>query len=156
MWNFLSKFLVGFSYGSGVIMAIVCAVYIISSSNGISIQSAQTYEKNSSYLDDIEINNVSKLSNFTNYVNDGKREEFIFTGEIKNNSNQKSYKKLVVEIDLFDSDGKFIFKCGGWDGIGKEVGPQSIVNFQKTCHQMPEEIVSRYQNHKALIKQKAY
>jgi len=105
-------------------------------------------------LESIEIENVSRLSNFVNYGGDGRKEEFIFTGELKNNSSEDSYRKLLVEVDLYDSESKFIFKCGGWDGSGFTLMPKETTTFQKTCHNMPREIATKYNSHKVVIQQR--
>ncbi len=157
MKNFLLKVASGFSYGAGFILAILCAIYVSTQfQKNQFIQHSQKIvaKKESQYKDKLKVLNVTKLSSFTNYANEGKRESFIFTGEIVNHSNESDFSKLNVEVDLYDSSGKFIFKCGGWDGTGLAVGRNSTETFQKMCYQMPDEIVSQYNNHKVNIKQK--
>jgi len=84
--NYLKKFLSAFCYGSGFVLSIFCAFFAVNQ-----LTSPKDYGSNSSYislesekeiksLDYIEVINTSKLSNFTNYTNVGRREEFIFTG----------------------------------------------------------------------------
>ena len=153
MWNYFSKFLTAFCYGAGFILAIVCVMYVVNQYSNSSLQVANGSTTKNNYLEDIEIYNISKLSNFTNYSNEGRREEFIFTGELKNKSPKHSYEKLMVEIDIYDAENKFIFKCGGWNGTGIIVRALETTTFQKTCHRMPAEIATKYSSHKVLLKQ---
>ena len=158
MGVFFKKFVSAFSYGSGFVLAIVCAVYAVNqfSTNSLQVASNVGADSKSSRdnLEAIEVINISKLSNFTNYASEGRKEEFIFTGELKNNSNDLIFEKLVVEIDLYDSENKFIYKCGGWDGSGKKVMPQMTITFQKICHNMPTEIAKRYDSHRVVVQQR--
>lgn len=165
MWNYFSKFLAAFSYASGFILAIVCAVYVVIqysnssvklSSHDASSSSLSTSKNKKNYSKDIEVKHLAKLSNFTNYADEGMREEFIFTGELFNSSDDKNYEKIMVEIDLYDAENKFIFKCGGWDGVGLIIRPQETKTFQKHCYRMPVEITTKYSNHKVVVKQRNF
>jgi hypothetical protein len=152
MWNYFSKFLTAFCYGAGFILAIVCVLYAMKQYSNSSVQSASSSTSKYNALEDIEVYNISKLSNFTNYSNEGRKEEFIFTGELKNKSQENSYEKLRIEIDIYDADNKFIFKCGGWNGTGIILRALETTTFQETCYRMPAEIATRYSSHKVLIK----
>ncbi len=158
MWEFLKKFISAFSYGSGFMLAVFCAFFAVNQYSNRSVQTTSnisaSLQSNKSDLEKIEIKHISKLSNFVNYTGEGRKEQFIFTGELKNNSNEESYEMLTVEIDLYDSENKFIFKCGGWDGSGITLMLQATTTFQKICHSMPAEIATRYHSHKAVIKQR--
>ncbi len=158
--KYLKKFLSACCYGSGFVLSIFCAFFAVNQ-----LTSPKDYGPNSSYmsleskeeiksLNSIEVINTSKLSNFTNYTNVGRREEFIFTGELKNNSSENSFEKISVEVDLYDKQGKFIFKCGGWDGEGIKIKPNETVTFQKFCHSMPLEIATGYDSFKTKITQR--
>ena len=160
--NYLKKFLSAFCYGSGFVLSIICAFFAVNQ-----LTSPEDYDSNSSYknvdpekeiksLNSIEVINTSKLSNFTNYTNVGRREEFIFTGELKNNSGENSFEKILVEVDLYDKEGKFIFKCGGWNGEGIKIKPNETVTFQKFCHSMPPEIATNYGSFKTKITQRRH
>jgi len=114
-------------------------------------------ESRSSGIDeDLEVINVEKLDDSTNYANEGKREIFVFTGEIKNNSQDKAYSRLMVQSDLYDENGKFIYKCIAWDGSGIEIKPQGKDTFQIRCHSMPVGISERYYTHKISVKSGRY
>ena len=160
MGEFLKKFISAFSYGSGFIMAIVCAVYAANQFLNSGVQMASNVsmnsKSNSDNLEAIEVKNISKLSNFTNYESEGRKEEFIFTGEVKNNSSELSFEKLLIEIDMYDSENKFIYKCGGWNGSGIKIMPQETATFQNTCHNMPIEIAKKYASHKVLVTQRKF
>lgn len=156
MWHYFSKFLTAFCYGAGFILAIVCVLYALNQYSNSSLQSANSSTSEYNTLEDIEVYNISKLSNFTNYSNEGRKEEFIFTGELKNKSQENSYEKLMIEIDIYDADNKFIFKCGGWNGTGIILRALETTTFQRTCHRMPAEIATKYSSHKVLIKQHGF
>lgn len=160
MWNYLSKFISAFCYGSGFMLAVICAFYAVNQYSNSSIQlSSNESSKNkteNNFSSDIELKNISKLSNFTNYSNEGRKEEYIFTGEVVNNSQKNSYDKLSIEVDLYDVKGRFIFKCDGWDGSGMSINPQQTETFKKQCHRMPAEISERYSSHKLKVKQRRF
>jgi len=160
MVDFLKKFLSAFSYGAGFILAIVCVVYATSqfTKSGVNVTSSTSSSVKTSRdnLSAIEVKDVSKLSNFTNYSGEGRKEVFIFTGQLVNNSSDILFERLMVEVDLYDSEDKFIYKCGGWDGSGLQLPPQSNATFQRTCHNMPSEIASRYKNHKVVVSQRRF
>jgi hypothetical protein len=159
MGAFINKFISAFSYGAGFMLAVVCAIYAVNQYSNSSVQVASSGKSsskpNNNNLELIELNNISKLSNFVNY-GAGNQEQFIFTGEITNSSSDEGFEKLIVEVDLYNSDDKFIFKCGGWDGSGINLVPQETVTFQNTCHNMPAEIATKYHSHKALVKQRKF
>ena len=160
MWNYLSKFISAFCYGAGFMLAVICAIYAVNQYSESSIQltsnESQNKKTENNLSNDIELKNISKFSNFKNYFNEGRKEEFIFTGEIVNNSQKNSYNRLSVEIDLYDAEGKFIYKCGGWNGSGVSINPQQTETFKKHCHQMPTEIAERYSSHKVRVKQRKF
>ena len=156
MGAYLSKFLAGFSYGAGFILAVVCAFYVFSQASTKEahvVELGSGLDHSQDYLDNIEVTNVAMATNFTNYANVGPRKEFLFTGELTNLSSDKSYRNLSVEIDLFDSDGGFLFKCGASDGQRVDLQPSAAATFQKMCHSMPPEIADQYNSHKVLVKQ---
>ena len=61
-----------------------------------------------------------------------------------------------MEIDLYDAEGKYIYKCDGWNGIGIQLNPQQTETFKKHCHNMPSEIIEKYNSHKVKVKQRRY
>ena len=76
-------------------LAIICAFYALDqysksgvtiTSNATSISGVENHQRkaDNNFLNDIVVENISKLSNYTNYSNEGRREEYIFTGELVN------------------------------------------------------------------------
>ena len=157
MASFFSKLISGFSYGAGFILAVACAIFAAREFiNGPKVTSSAVNVAQSNGLKDIGVENISKFSSFTNYVSEGRKEEFIFSGKLKNNSPDTGYSHIYVSIDIYDKDGKFVYKCGGWDGVGLSLAAQASETFQKTCHQMPQEVVRNYGDHKVVIRQRQY
>ena len=160
MLNYLSKLLAGFCYGAGFLLSVFCSFYLFKQYTDVTnepVQMTKYTESRSSGIDeDLEVINVEKLDDSTNYANEGKREIFVFTGEIKNNSQDKAYSRLMVQSDLYDENGKFIYKCTAWDGSGIEIKPQGKDTFQIRCHSMPVGISERYYTHKISVKPGRY
>jgi hypothetical protein len=124
-----NQFLHGLVFGSGFAIAslivAVIALFFIPWEQGIATQTSQIMEETTKSFSSAEGLKV------VNYERAVRGDEVVFTGKLKNDG-KTTARNFTIEVELFDSDKKFVDVCRESFYAGT-VNPGEERNFKVSC-----------------------